>query len=187
MSTHTGMAAVTDADKHRRDNWHGSPEVESVASKHADEGGEYHETTQRQDKAKHVAVKMLKGIVPALCGESWSGEDRSVRELTEPGYYPVGEGFMDHVENARVNETEGYVSQGESTWVLYHGSPADEFVFLIELWLNYAVDEGVISRDLADGLLSDAKSMKQGTDKTDQRIVELLAIDMQKGERSTPG
>jgi len=170
---------------HRRDNWHGQPEIHTVADDHATAEIEWTQHTQRQEKACHVAHLLLRGVAPALCAVTCADPARVPVELGEPDHYPTSEGNREHLRAVRANETDGYLTGGESTAVVLDGTPTAKFVALVETWLDYCVAEGHIGPALREDLLSDAKSMKQGTDKRDERILELLVADVLAGERST--
>lgn len=185
MSTDTSDRDYPDSP-YRRDDWHGSATAESCAD-HSDSGMQWHQRTRRQEKAAHVAHALLRGIAPPLCAVTCADPDRTPVELDEPQHYPPGEGNRQHLRAIRANAEEGYLTGGESTAVVLDGVPTEPFIGLVETWLEYCVREGHIGRELADQLRADAQSLKQGTDKRDEQILQLLVEDVLAGERSTPG
>lgn len=171
---------------YRRDDWHGTPDIETAGTTHRSQGTTWPTRTRRQEKAAHVAHHLLRGVAPALCAVTCADPSRVPVELTEPGYYPHGEESIRHLRAVRANETDGYLSDGESTAVMLDGVPTEMFFDLVAAWLDYCEREGHIGPDLRDELYADAQSMKQGTDKPDEEIVAILVGDVLAGERSSP-
>lgn len=87
----------------------------------------------------------------------------------------------------RANETDGYLTGGESTHVVHDGLPTAELLDLVETWLTYVERQGHIGPELREQLHDDARAMKRGTDLRDKSVLERLVADVLAGERSTPG
>jgi len=171
----------------RRDNWHGQPAVQTVVDEHRDGEIVWEQRTRRQEKARHVAHLLLRGVAPALCAVTCDDPGRVPVELGDPKHHPPGEGNREHLRAVRSNELDGYLTGGESTSVVLDGTPTEKFLALIETWLDYCKRQGVIGEELAEDLKRDAASLKQGTSKRDERVVQILVRDVLAGERSTPG
>lgn len=171
----------------RRDNWHGQPEIHTAVDEHRDGEIKWARATRRQEKARHVAHLLLRGVAPALCAVTCDDPARVPVELGDPEHYPTSEGNREHLRAVRANATDGYLTGGESTAVVLDGTPTEKFLALIKTWLDYCVAEGHIGTDLRDDLERDAASLKQGTDLRDERVLQILVRDVLAGERSTPG
>lgn len=166
---------------YRRDNWWGESGDDEETT-HLEPTTTPEQTTRQQDKARHIAHLLLKGVSPALCAVTCEDPERTPVELSEPTHYLPG-----GVRAIRANETDGYLSGGESTAVVLDGTPTESFLDLVEIWLDHCVREGLIGRELRTELYRDAQSMKTGTDKRDQRILALIVRDALAATRSGPG
>lgn len=167
----------SDDSGYRRDNWWGSPEVETVANEH--HGGDIEWTSAQieDDKAESVTWEMLRGVAPKLCSVSIDDPEKSPTELTEPEVYPHGEGNSEHLRRARVNEEHGYISGGESTGVRLGDVSEEEFLSVVEILLDHWTHIGHITDELADDLYRDAQSMKAAPDIDDTEAIERLVRD----------
>jgi hypothetical protein len=157
--------------------------VQTVVDEHRDGEIVWEQRTRRQEKARHVAHLLLRGVAPALCAVTCDDPGRVPVELGDPKHHPPGEGNREHLRAVRSNELDGYLTGGESTSVVLDGVPTDEFLELIDAWLQYCEWEGHIRASFREQLYSDAQSMKMHGTFRDEEIVAALVNDVLAGER----
>lgn len=167
----------SDSAGYRRDDWYGSPEVETAGTRHREHGTDWSEKERKDDKAESVSWEMLRGVAPKLCGASMDDPGKEPAELTDPEVYPHGHGNRRHFRRARINEKEGYITGGESTGVRLGDVSTEKFLSIVRILLDHWTHIGHIDEDRADELFSDAQSMKAATDIRDKEALERLVSD----------
>lgn len=161
-----------DRDTPRHDDWWGEPEVESP--KH---GTDWSDEEFQDEKAQQATRLVLHGIAPKLCGASIDDPALTPTELTEPQVYPHGEGNRSHLRQARVNETHGMISGGESTGVRLGDVGSETFFEIVEILLGYWQVCGHIDSSDVEEFMIDARKMHQKPDIGDAEAIERLAKD----------
>lgn len=115
----------------------GGPDVNTVADEHRERGTEWSDQEVTNDKAANIAHMVLRGVAPKLCGVSLDDPAKEATELTEPKVYPHGSGNREHMRAARVNETHGYITGGESTGVRLGDLPEADFLDVVDILIAY--------------------------------------------------
>ena len=172
------MATKQDSDGYRRDNWYGDSEIETAATRHHEHGTDWSDEAILDEKAEAITWMVFSGVAPAMCGVSIDDPAKEPTELTEPAVYPHGEGNREHLRQARINETEGYISGGESTGVRLGDIPTEDFLDTVKILLAYWETAGYIGADEVSELMVDAKRMKETPDIRDKEAIERLVTDV---------
>lgn len=166
-----------DQEGYRRDDWWGTPEIETVGDQHREHGTTWETSAMRDEKAEAVAWELLRDVALKLCAVSVDDPAKTPTELTDPCVYPHGEGNRDHLRQARVNEAEGYITGGESTGVRLADVSTERFLSVVRILLDHWTHIGHIDQDKADRLFADAQSMKSNPDIRDKEAIKRLVKD----------
>lgn len=134
QTTDSGMAATTDADRHRRDNWWGRGD---------DQGDEPagHAEIDGTDPADYLAFTYLVEFVAPVCAQT--GHELSDPEFHLPKQHHTGNRYIEyrqHRHRRRYVPETGRINWGESTST---GLPEVDYDTYRTAAANYLSDRGV--------------------------------------------